>query len=244
LSTPLLNLAPSKGPALPKEAPPPGPVLDLSASVRGPVLVTDRGLGAQLPMLSVLPYVFVAVLVAALSLVALLYLSSWRSGEGADAPPWYLSLVEKAQQLFANGDEQEEEVLAQAAEPSEEAPAANLPQDVSAQIAALVGKSCQNFLDDGDDPAAQYAFDQLIWSRLSKEWQDSAVDRLDVCTPFKWQTSNVLSAMACAKGGCGTDDVKFYVTRDGKVGVDVTEKGNCTHAFEEGFVPTDILCSR
>ena len=97
---------------------------------------------------------------------------------------------------------------------------------------------------DGDDPAAQYAFDQLIWSRLSKEWQDSAVDRLDVCTPFKWQTSNVLSAMACAKGGCGTDDVKFYVTRDGKVGVDVTEKGNCTHAFEEGFVPTDILCSR
>ena len=244
MSTPLLNLAPRKGPALPKEAPPPGPVLDLSASVRGPVLVTDRGLGAQLPTLSVLPYVSVAVLVAALSLVPLLYLSSWRSGEGADAPPWYSSLVEKAQQLFAHGDEQEEEVLEQAAEPSEESPAANLPQGVAAQIAALVGKSCQSFLDDGDDPAAKYAFDQLIWSRLSKEWQDSAVDRLDVCAPFNWQTSNVMSAMACAKGGCGTDDVKFYVTRDGKVGVDITENGNCTHAFEEGFAPIELLCSR
>ena len=244
MSAPPLNMVPHKGPALSKDASSPGPVLDLSTPVHAPTLSLDQVVGAQLPALSVLPYLLAAVLVAAFALVPLLYLSSWRSGEGAGAQAWYLSLIEKGQQVFAQGHEQEEEALTPGNEPLVQAPAADLPQDVVAQIAALVGKNCQNFLDDGDDPAAKHAFDKLIWSRLSKEWQDSAADRLEVCTPFKWQTPDILSAMACAKSACGTDDVKFYVTREGKVGVDVTDAGNCTHAFEEGFAPTELLCSR
>jgi hypothetical protein len=244
LSAPALNLVPHKGPGLSKDAPPPGPVLDLSTPVQAPTLSLDQVVGAQLPTLSVLPYVLAAVLLAAFALVPLLYLSSWRSGEGAGAQAWYAALIEKGHQLFAQGQELEEEVLAPDTEPLVQAAAADLPQDVAAQITALVGKNCQNFLDDGDDPAAKHAFDQLIWSRLSKEWQDSAADRLEVCSPFKWQTPDVLSAMACAKSACGTEDVKFYVTRDGKVGVDVTDSGNCSHAFEEGFAPTELLCSR
>lgn len=233
MSTPQLNLVPAKGPAL-----------DLTTPVRGPVLASNQALGAQLPTLSVLPYVITAVVVAALSLVPLLYLSSWRSGEGADAQRWYVALIEIAHRLFANVEEQEEEAKEQAAEPLSATPAADLPQGVAAQIAALVGKSCLNFLGNGDDPASKHAFDQLIWSRLSKEWQDNAAERLVVCTPFKWQTPDVLSAMACAKDACGKDDVKFYVTREGKVGVDVTDKGNCTHAFEEGFAASELICSR
>ena len=244
MSGPSLDLVARKGPSLPQVAAPPGPALNVSAQVRGPVLSAHQAVGAQLPTLSVLPYVLAAVLLSALLLVPLLYLSSWRSGEGADAPPWYLSLIEIARQHFADGHEMQEEVQAQTAEPQEEAPAIDLPQDIASQITALVGKSCHNFLEDGDDPAAKYAFEQLIWSRLSKEWQDSAAERLEVCTPFKWQTPQVLSAMACAKGACGSDDVKFYVSRDGKVGIDVTDKGTCTQASEEGFTPAELLCSR
>jgi hypothetical protein len=244
LSGRLLDLGPRKGPSLPQVAPPLGPALNVSAQVRGPTLSSNQAVGAQLPTLSVLPYVLAAVLLSALLLVPLLYLSSWRSGEGADAPPWYLSLIEIARQHIAGGHEMEEEVQAQTAEPQGEAPATDLPRDLASQIASLVGKSCHNFLEDGDDPAAKYAFEQLIWSRLNKEWQDSAAERLDVCTPFKWQTPQVLSAMACAKGACGSDDVKFYVSRDGKVGIDVTANGSCTQASEEGFAPTELLCSR
>jgi len=244
LSSPSLELGPRKGPSLPHDAPPLGPALNVSAQVRGPTLSSNQSVGAQLPTLSVLPYVLAAVLLSALLLVPLLYLSSWRSGEGADAPPWYLSLIEIARQHIAGGHEMEEEVQAQTAEPQEEAPAIDLPRDLASQIAALAGKSCHNFLEDGDDPAAKYAFEQLIWSRLNKEWQDSATERLDVCTPFKWQTPQVLSVMACAKGACGSDDVKFYISRDGKVGIDVTANGSCTQASEEGFAPTELLCSR
>lgn len=244
MSARLLNLVPLRGPSLPNGAPAPGPVLDPSRVVRGPVLASNQVFGAQLPTVSELPFVLAAALLAALSLALLLNLSLLRSGEASEAQPWYLTLIEKAHRFFPNREEQKEELPAQTAEPQVPPPADELPKDVTAQIAALTGKSCQNFLEDGDDPVAKHAFDQLIWSRLSKEWQDSAAIRLDVCMPFEWQTPNVLSAMACAKGACGTDDVKFYVTSEGKVGVDVTEKGNCTHAFEEGFAPTDVLCSR
>ena len=219
-----------------------GPALDLNAKVLGPALSLDRPYGLQLPTLSAIPFVLAAVLSAALCLIPLLYLASWRGSDSAGAAPWYLTLFEKANQLLTNREE--EEMQAQAPEVVTEPPAIELPQDVPSQIAALESKNCQNFLDDGDDPAAKHAFDQLIWSHLSKEWQDSAVTRLEVCTPFKWQTPNVLSASACAKGACGTDDVKFYVTRDGKVGIDVTDKGTCTQAVEDGFASPELLCMR
>lgn len=239
-------LGPAKGPTLSKEASAPGPALDPGTSKRSPVLVPGRAWGAQLPTLSVLPYVLGGVLLAALVMAPLLYLASSRSGEAQDpdAQPWYWSLVENAQRLFAQ-EEAQDEVLQEASEPPPAEPvAAALPEGVPAQIAALVGKNCQNFLEGGDDPAAQHAFDKLVWSRLSKEWQDSAAERLDLCTPFQWQTPTVLSVMACAQGACGSDDVKFYITRDGKVGVDVTANGNCTYASEEGFAPTELLCTR
>ena len=244
MTSPTLKLQPKAGPALHTSAQQLGPALDLNASGSRPALTLHRVHTSQLPTLSVIPYVLAAVLAAALCLIPLLYLASWRGGEGAGAPPWYLTLLEKANLLLNNSEEQEEGMQAQAPEPVIETPAAELPQDVPSQIVALENKSCQNFLDDGDDPAAKHAFDQLIWSRLSKEWQDSAAGRLEVCTPFKWQTPNVLSAMACAKGACGTDDVKFYVTRDGKVGIDVTDKGTCTQAVEDGFSSPELLCTR
>lgn len=241
-----LALGATKGPTLPKGAAAPGPVLHCDAPLRSPVLAPDRAVGAQLPTLSVLPYVFAGVVLAALLMAPLLYLAASRSGEVTqpNAQPWYLALLEKAQHLLAHAQVQEEAEQAPAQAPAAEPASVALPEDVPAQIAALVGKNCQNFLEGGDDAAANYAFDKLVWSRLSKEWQDSAAQRLDVCTPFKWQTPTVLSAMACAKSACGSDDVKFYLTRDGKLGVDVTDNGNCTHAFEEGFTPVELLCSR
>lgn len=218
--------------------------LDLGVSVLGRKLSLDHVQGSKLPALSVAPYLLAAVLASIVCLFSFLYLASWRSSEGAAAQPWYLSLVEEVNRLLNDGDEQEDELSPETQGSDSVSADAELPQDVPTQIAALVGKNCQNFLDDGDDPAAKYAFDQLVWSRLSKEWQNNAVTRLEVCSPFKWQTPNVLSSMACAKGACGTDDVKFYVTRDGKVGIDVTEKGVCTQAFEDGFAPVELLCSR
>jgi hypothetical protein len=52
-------------------------------------------------------------------------------------------------------------------------------------LALLNGVNCSAYFA-GDKPSdASSAFDEHIWSKLSKELQDQAVQRLDVCSPFE-----------------------------------------------------------
>jgi len=109
---------------------------------------------------------------------------------------------------------------------------------------ALVGTYRFNYLPAGDNAVAKAVFDDLLWRKLSKEWQQKALERLDVCMPFEWQTSEVLSGGGCAKSRCGTEEVKFYVDRFGKAAIDLYINGNCTQVAEEGFARVELLCTR
>lgn len=118
-----------------------------------------------------------------------------------------------------------------------------LASEVSELMDKLEGKYCFNYMPTGDDPDAREAFSKLYWNKLNVELTNLTEDRLDVCTQFAYQTSEVLVGGGCQKSNCGTNDVTFYINRKGKIAMDYRVEGECSHAAEDGFTQISLLCS-
>jgi hypothetical protein len=138
-------------------------------------------------------------------------------------------------------------------EASETPPLASVELEETAETHATTGNSplvllngvnCSAYLP-GDKPSvASSAFDEHIWSKLPKETQDQAVQRLDVCTPFEVIKQDLIAAQGCAQHECGTNDVRFYLSADNKAAIEINVDGQCTHSAESGFMHTELLCAR
>jgi hypothetical protein len=110
-------------------------------------------------------------------------------------------------------------------------------------LALLNGVNCPAYFA-GDKPSdASSAFDEHIWSKLSKELQDQAVQRLDVCSPFEMIEQDLIAAQGCAQHECGTNDVRFYLSADNKAAIEMHVDGQCTQSVESGFRHTNLLCA-
>lgn len=127
----------------------------------------------------------------------------------------------------------------QTAESTPEVPALN----VEVLMGKLKGKYCFNYMPTGDDPGARDAFAKLFWNKLNAELTQLTEDRLDVCSPFAYQTPEVMAGGGCEKSNCGTNDVTFYINRQGKIAMDYRVDGECRHAAEDGFTQVSLLCS-
>jgi hypothetical protein len=115
--------------------------------------------------------------------------------------------------------------------------------EVSELMGKLKGKYCFNYMPTGDDQDAREAFSKLYWNKLNVELSQLAEDRLDVCTQFAYQTPEVLVGGGCQKSNCGTNDVTFYINRQGKIAMDYRVEGECSYAAEDGFTQINLLCS-
>jgi hypothetical protein len=115
--------------------------------------------------------------------------------------------------------------------------------DVSALMEKLKGKYCFNYMPAGDDPAARAAFLKIYWSKLNVELTQLTEARLDVCSPFAYRTPDVMVGGGCQKSNCGTNDVGFYINRQGKIAMDYRIEGECRYANEDGFTQISLLCS-
>ena len=115
--------------------------------------------------------------------------------------------------------------------------------EVAELLGKLKGKYCFNYMPTGDDPGAREAFSKLYWNKLNVELTQLTEDRLDVCSPFAYQTPEVLVGGGCQKSNCGTNDVTFYINRQGRIAMDYRVEGECRHAAEDGFTQVSLLCS-
>ncbi len=127
----------------------------------------------------------------------------------------------------------------QTAESTPQVPAS----DVAELMGKLKGKYCFNYMPTGDDPGARDAFSKLYWNKLNTELTQLTQDRLDVCSPFAYQTPEVLVGGGCQKSNCGTNDVTFYINRRGKIAMDYRVEGECRYAAEDDFTQVSLLCS-
>jgi len=120
---------------------------------------------------------------------------------------------------------------------------AEVPTQSMTPLALLNGVNCPAYFA-GDKPSdASSAFDEHIWSKLSKELQDQAVQRLDVCSPFEMVEQDLIAAQGCAQHECGTNDVRFYLSADNKAAIEMHVDGQCTQSAESGFRHTNLLCA-
>lgn len=154
----------------------------------------------------------------------------------------FFEQIAQFRQPWINQEEASEErplaaaELAEAAEP-------DAAQNIS-PLVLLKGVNCSAYFP-GDKPSvASSAFDEHIWGKLSKELQDQAVQRLDVCTPFEVIKQDLIVAQGCAQHECGTNDVRFYLSADNKAAIEINVNGQCTQSAESGFMHTELLCVR
>ena len=154
-------------------------------------------------------------------------------------------LIEEIAQLtppWADPEEASEESPLAAVELAETAEDPATPNTLP--LVLLKGVNCSAYFP-GDKPSdASSAFDEHIWSKLPKELQDQAVQRLDVCSPFEMIKENLISAQGCTQHECGTNDVRFYLSADNKAAIEITVDGQCTQSAESGFRHTELLCAR
>jgi hypothetical protein len=129
--------------------------------------------------------------------------------------------------------------ISQAAVPTPEITAA----EVALLMGALKGKYCFNYMPYGDDAVAKDAFLKLYWSKLDEELVKLTEDRLEVCSQFAYKTPEVLVSGGCQKSNCGTNDVTFYINRQGNIAMDYRVEGECRYAAEDGFTQVSLLCS-
>ena len=211
-----------------------GPVLALARQRVGPVLTLDAGVQGAHAHTSNGLVVSMAVALAALTLALLMPLSQMNQFD-TDGTAWYEALIAEVKALF--GQDELTSVV--------EAAKAEEVMDKSAfSFEPIMGAYCYNYMPDGDNAAAKTFFDEMLWSKLGAEWQQKALERLDVCIPFTLQIPEVASAGGCAKSLCGVEDVTFYINTAGRVAVDMNVNGNCTHVAEEGFTQVHLLCTR
>lgn len=229
-----IHSKPQMGPALDLASVTRGPSLILGQQFVGPALTLDAGLRVIPAHSSNGLVVSMACVLAALSLAVLLPLSQMNQFD-TDEPAWYETLIGHVKSLL--GQEELPAVV--------EAAVVDEVKDASAvSFQPIMGTYCFNFMPSGDNLAAKTFFDEMLWSKLGADWQQKALDRLDVCMPFEMQTPEVGSAGGCAKSLCGMEDVKFYINTAGKAAIDMNIQGNCTHLAEEGFTQVHLLCTR
>ncbi len=161
--------------------------------------------------------------------------------QGQFESPWSEEMRLSLPGLWGSNAELEGRVqeTSQAAESTPEVAAS----DVGMLMGKLKGKYCFNYMPTGDDPGAREAFSKLYWNKLNEELTQLTKDRLDVCSPFAYQTPEVLVGGGCQKSNCGTNDVTFYINRQGKIAMDYRVEGECQHAAEDGFTQVNLLCS-
>ncbi len=226
---------PQMGPVLDLASVTHGPSLILGQQSVGPVLTLDAGLRDIPANSSNGLVVTMACVLGALSLAVLLPLSQMNQFD-TDEPAWYETLIWQVKSLLG-----QEELPAAVVE----AAVADEVKDASVvSFQPIMGTYCFNFMSSGDNLAAKTFFDDMLWSKLGADWQQKALDRLDVCMPFEMQTPEVGSAGGCAKSLCGVEDVKFYINTAGKAAIDMNIQGNCTYLAEEGFKQVHLLCTR
>lgn len=229
-----------------------GPTLDLNAQVHGPSLML--GQQQQGPQLTLEPMAVSSadpssnafaitsfVVAGVLALAVILPMSRMNAIADDDEAAWYQGLMSQVMALFGQEEPAIEVDTADEAEAAENEGASNV--DVMAHLQSLKGMYCFNFMPGGDQAAAVAAFDALIWSKLSPDWQSKALERLDVCMPFELASPDVMTSGGCAKSMCGTEDVHFYVNNQGKAAVDMNIAGRCSYITEEGFTQLSVLCS-
>ena len=176
---------------------------------------------------------------AALSASLLVPISRMATGNPEDT--WARIFGEVMQGVDEAADAVDLPMAADAPDGAAEAGPGGDPFTVAA-LSPLKGTYCMDYMPGGTNPRAIKAFDQLVWSKLNKELQEIADDRLEVCSPFERVTDQVVSAGGCAKSQCGSNDVNFYINREGLVGVDYRINGECRTANEDGFTQTQLLC--
>jgi hypothetical protein len=225
---------PQIGPALDLTSVTHGPVLAMGQQQVGPVLTLDAGVQGMHTHSPNGLVVSMAVALAALTLAVLLPLSQMNQF-ATDAPAWYETLIAEVKALL--GQEEMPAVV-------EAAVADEVIDATAVSFEPIIGAYCFNYMPNGDNAAAKTFFDEMLWSKLGADWQQKALDRLDVCMPFELQTPEVVSAGGCAKSLCGVEDVKFYINTEGKAAIDMNVNGTCTHVAEEGFTQMHLLCTR
>lgn len=162
--------------------------------------------------------------------------------QGQFQSPWTAELRSSLPALWG-ADEEPEASVQEATQTSESTP--EVPaSEVAELMGKLKGKYCFNYMPTGDDPGARDAFAKLYWNKLNAELTQLTEDRLDVCSPFAYQTPEVLVGGGCQKSNCGSNDVTFYINRQGKIAMDYRVEGECRYAAEDGFTQVSLLCSQ
>jgi len=161
--------------------------------------------------------------------------------QGQFQAPWSEELRLSLPALWGSDTELEASVQKtnQAAEPAQEMSAS----EVVKLMEKLNGKYCFNYMPSGDDAVARDAFSKLYWNKLNAELTQLTEDRLDVCSPFAYQTPEVMVGGGCQKSNCGINDVTFYINHQGKIAMDYRVEGECRQASEDGFTQVNLLCS-
>jgi hypothetical protein len=214
-SLPTLVLGEKVGPTLKLEPAPTGPLRDASSTWAATALFGLIGLAASAFMIPL--------------------------SQGQVQSPWSEELLLSLPGLWGSDEASEASTQKtnQADQSTPEVPAS----EVADLMGKLKGKYCFNYMPTGDDPGAREAFSKLYWNKLNEELTQLTKDRLDVCSPFAYQTPEVLVGGGCQKSNCGTNDVTFYINRQGKIAMDYRVEGECSHAAEDGFTQVSLLCS-
>jgi len=216
------------------------PTLTLQAASAAPALqISLKDPNSEASFSNVIPtlvFIFFGCLVSFITVPlsqgsqwAKLPVDQWIAAMAQLTPPWINPEEEAASAPLAS----------EALEETAEAPTQQI-----APLALLNGVNCSAYFP-GDKPSdASSAFDEHIWSKLSKDLQDQAVQRLDVCSPFELIKKDLIAAQGCAQHECGTNDVRFYLSADNKAAIEINVDGQCTQSAESGFRHTELLCAR
>lgn len=160
---------------------------------------------------------------------ARLPIDQWMADMAQLTPPWI-------------NPEEASETPALASEELAETAETNATLNTS-PLVLLNGVNCSAYLGGNKPSQASSAFEEHIWSKLPKETQDQAAQRLDVCSPFEMVKVDLIAAQGCAQHECGTNDVRFYLSADNKAAIEINVDGQCTHSAESGFMHTEVLCA-